>query len=211
MNQVLVETAEDVENSDLENAAWAQIHTPLSEQELKAFCAEDIERLFRINPYLEFTQWQNLGENHYRFSGTNTSQQPVFAFDMEILVEQQKNGIVINYHNNLKQRTVFDVASSPHGSKLTISEYYPASDEGDLAEHLNEVDRSLKTWAGDLQRFLIIWNRWQWLGPWRWYMNSVWKRMKPSGRRIAYMFWWITLVEVALIALGVGIYFAEYA
>ena len=41
-------------------------------------------------------------------------------------------------------------------------------------------------------------------------MRNVWQRLKPSGRRITYMFWWITLVEIALIALGVGIYLVEY-
>jgi hypothetical protein len=35
--------------------------------------------------------------------------------------------------------------------------------------------------------------------------------MKPAGRRITYMLLWITVVEFALIALGVGIYFVEYA
>jgi len=35
--------------------------------------------------------------------------------------------------------------------------------------------------------------------------------MKPTARRITYMLLWISLVEIALLTLGVGIYFFEYA
>ena len=72
------------------------------------------------------------------------------------------------------------------------------------------MDRSLTTWAGDLQKFLINWKRWRGFAPWRLYMRRVWQPMKPMGRRIAYIFWWITLVEILLILLGIGIYWAEY-
>ncbi len=41
-------------------------------------------------------------------------------------------------------------------------------------------------------------------------MKRVWQPMKPSGRRITYMLLWISLVEIALIALGAGIYWSEY-
>ena len=34
--------------------------------------------------------------------------------------------------------------------------------------------------------------------------------MKPTARRITYILLWITVVEIALIALGVAIYFVEY-
>ncbi len=42
-------------------------------------------------------------------------------------------------------------------------------------------------------------------------MDRIWKRLKPTGRRITYMFWWITLVEIALIVLGVAIYLVEHS
>jgi hypothetical protein len=42
-------------------------------------------------------------------------------------------------------------------------------------------------------------------------MRRIWQPMKPSARRITYMLLWISLAEVALIALGVAIYFVEFA
>lgn len=194
-----------------ENAAWASINTPLGTEELVAFCREDVERLFRINPYLEFTVWDQLADKHYVFAGRNFSQEPAFDFTLEFKVEELADGIRIHYLNGLKSDTLFKIESSPYGSKLTIHENYSPLAEGQQEEDLGEVDRSLTTWAGDIQKFLIAWKQWAWLGPWKWYMNRVWKKMKPSGRRISYMFWWITLVEIALIALGAAIYFVEYS
>ena len=195
---------------EAENAAWAAINTPLQPDELIEFCREDIERLFRINPYLEFKEWQSHGDDSYRFSGRNSSQEQPFDFELELHVETLPDGFRIHYRGGLKQETTFKIESSSHGSKLTIHESYPPEPDEQQEESLGEIDRSLTTWAGDIQKFLIMWNQWRWLGPWRWYMNRVWRTMKPSGRRIAYMFWWITLVEIALIALGAGIYLAEY-
>lgn len=33
---------------------------------------------------------------------------------------------------------------------------------------------------------------------------------EATGRRVTYMLLWITLIEVALITLGVGLYFSEF-
>lgn len=190
-----------------EDVAWAAINTPLFPEELHTFCRQDIERLFRINPYLEFNRWEAIGDNRYSFSGKNASRTPAFAFDLRLKVEEVQNGLTVHYDNGIKERTVFQIEPSDTGSKLTIHEFYRQVEQDDDA--LEEVDRSLTTWAGDLQKYLVMWKKWRWIPPWRWYMNHVWNGMKPTGRRIAYMFWWITLVEIALIFLGIGIYFAE--
>ena len=194
-----------------ENFAWAVINTPLVEDELIAFCQADVERLLRINPYLEFHKWVRQKEDKYIFAGRNFSQEEPFDFETSILVEELTNGLRLRYSNVLKKDTEFLVESSPYGSKLTIQEHYYPLAENNQEEWLKQVDRSLTTWAGDIQKYLVMWNRWQWFAPWRWYMYRVWQRMKPSGRRIAYMFWWITLIEIALVILGAGIYWAEYS
>ncbi|HBH35236.1 MAG TPA: hypothetical protein DDW45_02175 [Gammaproteobacteria bacterium] len=193
------------------DAAWASINTSLSPQELLSFCQEDVERLFRINPYLEFRHWVRLDDTRYSFSGRNSSQQKPFDFDVELQVDETPDGVHVHYKGGLKRETIFQIDSSTHGSKLTIHENYPPLDEDEREQKLGEVDQSLTTWAGDIQKFLVMWKQWGWLAPWRWYMRNVWRRMKPSGRRIAYMFWWITLVEIVLIVLGTGIYLAEYS
>ena len=202
---------EDVvgENVNREDAAWASLNTPLTVAELMSFC-RDIERLFRINPMLEFSSWKPLNDNQYLFSGKNISQEVAFGFEYKLTVSEIMGGFIINYDNGLKSSTTLKIEPSSHGSKLTITDNYEGMSKEDRETHLGEVDKSLVVWAGYLQQFLITWQRWSVFGIWRWYMKYIWQPMKPISRRITYMLLWITVVELALIVLGVGIYFAEY-
>jgi len=100
---------------------------------------------------------------------------------------------------------------SEHGSRLTIIDDYAGLSDDDRKNRLDEVDKSLTSWADYLQRFLVLWKRWSRSAIWRWYMRHVWQPMKPTGRRITYILLWITVVEIALVALGVAIYFVEFA
>lgn len=196
-----------------EDAAWASINTPLSVEELKIFC-QDIERLFRINPMLEFNAWEQLSENRYRMAIKNIShKEEPFEIDVEMRVEQNDDGITIHYESGIKSKTVLKIEpSAEYGSKLTITDNYDALlSEEERKSKLHEVDKSLINWANYIQRFLVTWEKWSKYGLWRWYMKRVWQPMKPSGRRVTYMLLWITLVEVALITLGVGIYLSEYS
>lgn len=192
-----------------EDAAWAAVNTPLSVDELKDFC-QDIERLFRINPMLEFKAWERLADDRYRMAVKNISQEQPFELDVEFNVEQQGDEIIIHYANGLKQQTIFRIEPSEFGSRLTLIDEYGLS-EAERNEKISEVDKSLVNWADYLQRYLILWKKWSRHGWWRWYMKRIWQPMKPTGRRITYMFLWITLVEIALIALGAGIYWSEYS
>lgn len=194
---------------EAEDAAWASLNTPLSPEDLKIFC-QDIERLFRINPMLEFTKWQRLDKNHYLFSGKNISQEVPFEFETELKVTELADGYQIDYVRGIKTSTIFKIESASEGSKLTIIDRYDGLSEEDRLAHLNEVDKSIVIWASYLQKFFVAWVKWSRFSVWRWYMRRVWQPMKPSGRRITYMLLWISVVEIALIALGVGIYFAEY-
>lgn len=202
MNEIINAPAAD-------DAAWATINTPLSVEELNVFC-QDTERLFRINPMLEFNAWENLSDNHYRMAVKNISHEEPFEIDVKINVEQQTDGIILHYSNGIKKKTILKVEPSEYGSKLTITENYDGLSEEERQKHLHEVDKSLTNWADYLQRFLITWKKWSKISLWRWYMKRVWQPMKPSGRRVTYMILWVTLVEVALITLGVGIYFSEF-
>lgn len=194
---------------DSEDAAWASLHTPLTNTQLKEFC-QDIERLFRINPYLEFSRWQKRDENRYQLSGRNISQVPAFEFNYEITVNPIPDGIRIDYSQGLKTSTCFRFEPTDAGCKLTIIEDYSGQPQSVREQHLNEVDKSLVTWANDIQQYILTWQRWSWFTPWRWYMRHIWLPLKPTGRRIVYMLIWITTVEIALIALGAGIYWAEF-
>ena len=204
------------ENSpvDANDAAWASINTPLHPDSLLVFI-QDIERLLRINPMLEFKKWDQLSTSHFFMAGRNISQETAFEFETDLHVKQLSNGIEIEYEQGIKSRTTFEVESvelenSEPGSKLTITDYYDRFDEEDGQNKLAEVDKSLVNWATDLQRYILKWQKWSRFGLWRWYMRRVWQPMKPTARRITYMLLWISVVEVALIALGAALYIAEY-
>jgi hypothetical protein len=141
----------------------------------------------------------------------NISQEESFEIDVNINVEFEHDEITFYYSTGIKSKTVLDIEASEFGSKLTITDYYDGISEEERQSKLHEVDKSLINWADYLQRFLINWNKWSKFGLWRWYMKRIWQPMKPSGRRITYMLLWITVVEIALITLGVGIYLSEFS
>jgi hypothetical protein len=193
-----------------EDAAWASVSTPLSATELNEFC-HDIERLFRINPMLEFNSWKTLDKNRYQFSGRNISQEQPFEFDVTLSVQHSDDGLRIDFDEGIKSSTVISIEPAEQGSRLRITDYYERLPTEQREAHLGEVDKSITVWAEYLQRYLINWKRYARFAPWRWYMRRIWQPMKPSARRITYMLLWISLAEVALIALGVAIYFVEFA
>lgn len=192
-----------------EDHAWASFLTNMGPDSLRTFC-QDTERLFRINPFLEFTTWKQTGENQFHFCGKNSSQEKPFDFELDLTVEPTGEGFIIRYAQGLKSSTTFTIEADPQGSKLTITEDYSNTSSEERETRIHEVDKSLITWANDLQQYLATWTKWSRIAPWRWYMKRIWQPLKPSGRRIVYMLLWISLAEIALIALVAGIYWAEY-
>jgi len=169
-----------------------------------------VERLFRINPYLEFEKWEKKSQQTYNMIAINRSQTPSFKIDTKLKVQNLINGLEIRYSNGIKSSTMLFVEPANQGSKLTITDNYEPKSKQERLAHLHEVDKSLTKWAEEIQQYLIHWKRWSWFAPWRFYKQYVWQSMKPSGRRITYMLLWISVIEIALIALGVIIYFIEY-
>ena len=196
--------------SAFEDAAWASTNTPLTVSALNEFCA-DIERLYRINPMLEFERWDCRDENHFTFTGRNISQEQPFDFQFELSASKLDDGIRIDYDKGIKSSTTFTIEPAPQGPKLTITDRYERLPVEERSAHMHEVDKSLALWAQYLQQYLINWQRWSRFRLWCWYIRRVWQPMKPAGRRITYMLLWITVVEIALITLGAAIYFVEFA
>ncbi|MFV1996739.1 MAG: hypothetical protein ACC641_01885 [Acidiferrobacterales bacterium] len=192
-----------------EDSAWAAVNTPLSVEHLTKFCG-DVERLFRINPMLDFTSFESLGNNRYAMCGQNISQEPPFEFDVAFKVTKLNDGLKIDYEDGIKSSTSIKIEPSEFGSKITLTDAYERLTVDQREQRMGEVDKSLNTWANYLQRFLIMWKRWRYIPPWRWYMHYVWQPMKPMGRRITYILLWVTVAEIALISLGVAIWFAEF-
>ncbi|MDH5778164.1 MAG: hypothetical protein OEZ33_08130 [Gammaproteobacteria bacterium] len=193
-----------------DNAAWVSFNVPMKLDELRVF-SKDVERLFRINPHLEFSKWEKLTDKHFHVQGRNTSQQPAIEFDYEITVDDSDDELQVAYSDSLKKSTTFKLEPSDVGAKMTIVDEYHSLSEEEAKQREAEVDRSLQIWGEYLVRYILTWTKWSWLSPWRWYMTKVWQPMKPMARRITYALIWITVFEIALIALGAGIYFAEYS
>lgn len=197
-----------------ENIAWAAIYTPLEVEALHTFC-EDIERLYRINPYLEFKQSIRLDKNKFHFIGKNSSQEPAFYFDIELTLEPIDQGYLITYSNGVKSNTIVKIQTSDQPdpiskSRLTITDIYTTKNNQFSEKELKKVDKSLLTWTKDIQKYLLSWHKWSKFKLWRWYRKKIWLPMKPIGRRITYMLLLITLIEIVLIVFGAAIYYVEY-
>lgn len=186
---------------DPEAADWASvtIDTPLEPAALRAFL-DDIERLFRINPLLEFRAFEPLGGNRYRLGVLNLAN--AREIDVEIAVRPGADAVAVSYGSGLKTSTTFHVQPHESAARLILREAYGGS-EAERRARIEEVDTSLNAWGRALHEYFRHWARWSWLPPWRWYIMRVWQPMRPSARRIVYMIWVISLVEmIALVVIG---------
>ena len=191
------------------DASWVIVDTPLELTALREFCG-DIERLFRINPYLEFRVWQRTGDDGYHARFRNLSNGLAVALDMR--VERESNdAFALVYRDSIKACTRFELRTTATGSRLTIRDDYGRLPEAERAQRLAEVDKSLPAWGWALHEYLRREQRWGRYAPWRWYMRRVWLPMTPRARRIVYVLLLLTVAELALIALVLAIYWIEAA
>ena len=187
------------------DAAWVVLETPLAPDALAAFC-RDLERLYRINPFLEFTSWAQEGPDRFRAEVFNHSN-GVRSVLRGRVGRAPDGALRVDYEEGLKKSTRLDIQPAPGGSRLTITdEYGPAGDA-----QASAVDRSLHAWGVALKAHLERDRRWGWLPLYRMAVERVWLPMKPSARRITFLVLVIAIADIALIALGFAIYWLEYA
>jgi hypothetical protein len=186
-----------------QDAAWVAIETPLAASRLAEFCG-DIERLYRINPYLEVRYWRAHADGA-RVAYRNLSNNRDYELTLK-LIRATDRAFAVHYDQGIKHATRFTIEPAENGSRLLITDDYSGAG---LNPDLGEVDRSLHAWGMALRDYLRREARWGRLAPWRWYMRRVWVPMKPSARRIAYILLIVTLAEVALFALVMAIYWTE--
>lgn len=186
------------------DAAWVVIETPLIPGDLSAFC-RDLERLFRINPYLEFREWRGTASGAIAVAFRNLSNQREFGL-LLTLERISASDFTVRYDRGIKRSTRFEIEPAATGSRLRITDEYRGADGADIGE----VDKSLQAWGVALRDYLLREQRWRWCAPWRWYMRRVWVPMKPSARRITFIILMVTLAEIALIGLVMAIYWAEH-
>lgn len=188
------------------DAAWVVLETPLQASELETFC-RDLERLYRVNPFLEFESWQQGAADRFRAVFHNHSNGLRVELEGQVRRESGRAWCV-EFAAGAKQGTRFAVEPCPGGSRLTITDEYRSDDHGTPALAA-EVDRSLHAWGVALKTFLERDRRWGWLPGYRAFMRKVWLPMKPAARRITFLVLVIGVADIALVALGLAVYWIE--
>ncbi|MBM3951941.1 MAG: hypothetical protein FJ311_10850 [Rhodospirillales bacterium] len=199
-------------DEDRRDQAWVRVKTELSPEELLAFVQEDPERLLRINSMYEFLEWRGAGRDSFVFRIRNLANGRIV--ETTAGVERLPDGLIVRYGGGLKASTSFHVVPSANGqAELLITDDYSRVSEAERAARTAEVDNSLNWWGQDFYRYFRYLRRWSWVPGWRWYMERVWKRMKPMGRRVVYIFYVVTVVEIVAVILAVilfGLGWDEY-
>ncbi len=175
--------------------AWVEVGLAMEPGVAVAFCAEDAERLFRINPFYQIVRWRRTAPGAADIVLRNLGNDRII--ETRLSIEPLRDGLRVAYAQGLKASTTFRVATSAAGAVLTVTDEYRALPESERLQRLAEVDRSLTQWGRELQRYLMRWGRWNWCAPWRCYMARVWLPMKPPARRIAFMLTIFTAAEFA--------------
>ena len=186
-----------------EDAAWVLIETPLSPAGLRRFI-DDVERLYRINPLLEFSDFTPLGDNRFNVALHNLSNG--LNARLVLRVDRDAHVVRVNYSEGLKSSTTFRVEAAGPRARLLIRDDYAGTPKEERKARIGEVDRSLPAWGRALHGYLRRWARWGWLPPWRWYMARAWQPMKPSARRVVYVLWIIALFEVLTLLVAVMVW-----
>ena len=190
------------------DAAWVVLETPLTASELETFCRE-LETLYRVNPFLAFESWQQRTADRFRAVFQNHSSGLRVVLDAEVRRESGRAWRV-EFAAGAKRCTRFEIEPWPGGSRLTITDEYRPAEDGTPAAAA-EVDRSLHAWGVALKTFLERDRRWGWLPLYRTFMRKVWLPMKPAARRITFLVLVIGLADIALVALGLAVYWIEFA
>ena len=192
---------------DSSDVAWAAVPAHQSPEELSAIC-RDVEALFRVNPYLYFSQWRQSGPTSYHAEFENQSNDRKLALDLDV-TSGPGLGATVRFSTGLKRRTVFSIEPFAQGSRLVIVDDYGGVAEAEREQRLSEVDKSLKAWGEALRVYFLRLRRYRRLPGWRWYIRRVWVPMKPSQRRIVWLLYLITVVEFFFFLFVLLIYVIE--
>jgi hypothetical protein len=191
-----------------DDAAWVKVEMPLPPAALHEFLL-DIERLFRINPWLEFERIERPAAGRLRLFGRNHSNSQPLEIGVSLAESFPGRSLVLSYDKGIKRETRLEIDAAPAGSVLTITETYDTPSEGQREERLKEVDHSLLPWAAALRDYLRNRARWAWLPGHRWYLERFWLGMTPRQRRIVRLLVWTTVAEFVVFLFVFAIYWNE--
>jgi len=191
-----------------QDASWVVIDTPLGLEELRCFCG-DVERLYRINPYLEIQAWQPLAVGGFLVTWRNLSNEQAATLELRREPESEY-AFSVAYSEGIKRRTRFSLEPAPGGSRHVITDDYASLSEEERANRIAEVDKSLNAWGWALHAYLRREHRWGSNPLWRWAMRRFWLPMRPAARRIAMLIVLASLAEFAFFLLVALIWWIEH-
>lgn len=196
-----------------DNSAWVTIEIPAPAAELFVFL-QNIERLFRLNPYLDIKHWQEI-EAGRRFHLAALNEMNGVHYDLDIGVEDNaaNSRLLLRYSQGLKDalEITLQEATDPGKTILTLREHYHQPTEAQREQQLKEIDHSLIPWGNGIRTYVQGLRRWSWFWPYRWYREKFWLGMRPTHRRIARMIAWVTALEFVVFLFVFVIYWLELA
>lgn len=165
---------------------------------------QDVERLFRLNPFLEIRRFEAAPG---QFTIDLLNEANGLAVSGKLTFEPaDRLGYRLRYDSGLKLETEVSVAPQAAGTRLRIRENYrPPADDAELAQ----VDRSLTPWGEAIRRHFLGLARWSKVPFYRWWREGIWLGLRPRERRIVRLLGWITVLEFAVFLLVVAIFVAE--
>ncbi|MDW3096110.1 MAG: hypothetical protein R8G33_10595 [Gammaproteobacteria bacterium] len=181
---------------EFDNAAWVRIKTNLDVKTLFEFC-QQVERLFRLNPYLIFNHWQQNAKTSITAVWENHSNKKVYQIDTCIELEIKDNEICAKYQSGVKSETYFIVEPSGQSADLVIIDRYRSSGN----DSLDEVDKSIHAWGKGLHKFFKQYSRLRHIPYSEYIIDKYWIRLTPMARRIIYILLVVTAVEIIALVL----------
>ena len=177
------------------DAAWVSIETRAQLSEVQRFCS-NVERLFRINPYLRIHSWIRSEQDVYRVELRNLSNGLDERFVMS--ARHKDDTLLLAYEDRLKRSTSIEFERCDRGTRVRITDDYSGPPESERTARSGEVDRSLTAWGQALSGYLDSERRFGRFGLWHAWLDRIWLRMSPAARRITLILLAIAIAEVAL-------------
>lgn len=195
--------------ADGENAAWVTVKVPLAPAEVFDFAAR-LERLFRLNPYLQIEGWSEergpfARGKRWRLRAFN--EMNAMRHDVGLVLEEVEPGrrFLVSWDRGLKRALEVSVAPDATGTALTLKEHYHSPEGPQREERLKEVDASLTPWGVAVRRHLLARRRWGWLPFYQPLGERFWLSMTPGQRRIGRLLIWVSVLEFAAFLAVVAI------
>ena len=193
-----------------DNSAWVTLEVPLAPAAVWVFLS-NIERLFRLNPYLDVKQWVGRPDGK-QFHLDALNEMNGVRYDLDLDLEScTDRRLLLLYSQGLKAslEITVEAAANPNQAKLTLREHYHQAAAEQHDQQLKEIDHSLIPWGKGIATYIRGIQRWAWFWPYRWYREKFWLGMRPTHRRIARMIGWVTLLEFVVFLFVFIIYYLE--